>query len=215
MFPTVLVLRGFIQNIQKKCWPLESICGHHRTCPEPPSPQGRFGTCQELCCSGGQEWGEGFSPVSLHPSPQQLYCDKAVIKSCCECCGGDQCNDPASLQGQALNVRSPVKYRGSKGEYRLAGLCTHCNSQHFHWDICPWMLRTRCLGVVTYYCWSLELVSSEGSKLFYHRFKKIPTRLYVHPELLKWKLVLSPCLLPFVGRDVSCNAEWMVCFNVY
>lgn len=88
-----------------------------------PLPRAALGPAKS--CAAVVVRSEGrVSPVSFHPTPQQLYCDKAVIKSCCECCGGDQCNDPASLQGQALNVHSPVKYRGSKGEYRLAGKLT-------------------------------------------------------------------------------------------
>lgn len=119
-----------------------------------PLPRAALGPAKS--CAAVVVRSEGrVSPVSLHPTPQQLYCDKAVIKSCCECCGGDQCNDPASLQGQALNVHSPVKYRGSKGEYRqvnslqlsafpLRRLSLGAENE---------VLGSRILIAVTDYCW--------------------------------------------------------------
>lgn len=93
--------------------------------------------------------------MSLHPSPQQLYCDKAAIKSCCECCGGDQCNDPASLQGQALNVHSPVKYRGSKGEYRQVNSLqlSEFPLRRLSLGAENEVLGSRILIAVTDYCW--------------------------------------------------------------
>lgn len=61
-----------------------------------PLPRAALGPVRS--CAAVVARSEGRAPpLSHHPSPQLLYCDKAVIESCYECCGGDQCDDPVSL----------------------------------------------------------------------------------------------------------------------
>lgn len=58
----------------------------------------------------------------------------------------------------------------------------------------------------------MKIVNS--STTGYQRKKKNPMLCYsMYPGLLKWKFVLFPSLLSFVGRCESRNAKQMVCIK--